>query len=204
MMHLLLVRHGETDWNIQRRYQGKKDVPLNDAGRRQAALIAPRLARYTIDAAYASDLRRAWETAAIISGALGIEVKPEPRLHEIGFGVIEGLTFDQAQARYPGVIPAWLSGEDVAPVGGESRHDFAARVEAFLDELKQAHRDETVLLVTHGGPIRQILRLALHLPPEGQWYFQIDNASVSELSLYDERPVIVRLNDTYHLNGVRS
>jgi broad specificity phosphatase PhoE len=200
-MHLLLVRHGETDWNVQRRYQGKKDVPLNDAGRRQAALVAPRLARYTIDAAYASDLSRAWETAAIIGQALSIEVKPEPRLHEIGFGVIEGLTFDQAQARYPGVIPAWVSGENVTPAGGESRHDFAVRVEAFLDELKQAHRNETVLLVAHGGPIRQILRLTLHLPPEGQWYFQIDNASVSELSLYDEQPVIVRLNDTYHLNG---
>lgn len=205
MLHLILVRHGETGWNLERRYQGQTDVPLSDVGRRQAALVAPRLAGRAIDAAYASDLQRAWDTASIIGQALGITATPEPRLREIKFGAIEGLTFDEAEALYPAMLIHWLEGGDGAPPGGETYQAFSARVQALLDGLKQVHRDQTVLLVAHGGPIRQMIRLALGLPPAGQWYFKVENASISELSLYGEQPMLLRLNDTAHLdNGHQS
>src|SRR5574342_1066726 len=101
MLHLMLVRHGESEWNAQRRYQGQSDVPLSALGRRQAQLVAGRLAGVKIDAAYASDLVRAWETASAIAEKSSLNVIPEPRLRELKFGVLEGLTFDEAQAQYP-------------------------------------------------------------------------------------------------------
>ena len=99
MLRLILVRHGETEWNAQRRYQGHSDVPLSALGRRQAARAAERLAALKIDAVYTSDLGRALETAEIIAEQRGLEVCAEPRLRELNFGVFEGLTFDEAQAQ---------------------------------------------------------------------------------------------------------
>jgi broad specificity phosphatase PhoE len=109
MLHLMLVRHGESEWNAQRRYQGQSDVPLSALGRRQAELIAERLAGGKIDAVYASDLARAWETARPIAEKNGLKVISEPRLRELKFGVLEGLTFDEAQAHYPEMMAAWLN-----------------------------------------------------------------------------------------------
>ena len=92
MLRLILVRHGQTDWNAQARYQGQADIPLNDVGRRQAAAVAQRLASEEIDILFASDLRRAWETGTAIATARGQTLLAEPRLREMDFGQWQGLT----------------------------------------------------------------------------------------------------------------
>ena len=199
MLHLILVRHGETSWNKQRRYQGQSDVPLNALGHRQAELAARRLADYDIDAIYASDLKRALETAEPIAVALGLAIKAEPRLRELNFGILEGMGFDEAHAKHPDVINAWIEDYDRAPEGGEGHTAFGERVRSFLEDLKRDHQGETVMLVAHGGSLAELIRQQLGLEPKKVWSFEMGNASVSELVIYDEEAVLKRLNDVSHL-----
>jgi len=198
MLHLILIRHGLTDWNAERRYQGQTDIPLNDMGREQAGRLAKRLAERTVDALYASDLKRAWETAETIGRAMEIEPVAEKRLRELGFGVIEGLTFEQAEARYPREMQAWVTDRTPLPEA-ELPDAFCERVQSLLDDLRQQHDKQTVMLVGHGGPLREMLRLAFELPPKGRWYFGTENVSLTELLVYDDHIRLLLMNDTCHL-----
>lgn len=198
MLHLMLVRHGETDWNVERRYQGQTNVPLSGLGRRQAELIAERLTAEKIDAVYASDLSRALETAQIIAGKSGLEVVPEPRLRELNFGILEGLTFDEAEAQYPEMIAAWLDDFNNTPEGAETIQAFRARIISLLDELKENHDEQAVLLVGHGGSLSEILRVVLELSQEKRWYLELENVSLSEVSISENYVSLKRLNDTCH------
>jgi broad specificity phosphatase PhoE len=199
VLHLILVRHGETEWNVQRRYQGQSDVPLSALGLRQAGLAAGRLTGQKIDAIYASDLKRALETARIIAEKNNLKVLPEPRLRELKFGVLEGLTFDEAQAKYPEMIDAWLEDYNRPPQGAETIDSLTARLDSMLNDLKQKHDGEIVLLVAHGGSLSELLRLVLGLSPQGRWYFDMENAGLSEVWVYDGHVSLKRLNDTCHL-----
>ena len=199
MLHLMLVRHGETEWNVQRRYQGQTDVLLSAIGRRQAHFVAERLAGQKIDAIYASDLSRAWETAQIIAEKSGLEVSPEPRLRELKFGILEGLTFDEAEAQYPEMIAAWLKDFNNTPEGAETIDAFNARIISLLDDLKEKHDEQIVLLVGHGGSLSEILRVVLGLSREKRWYLEMENASLSEVSIDEDFVSLNRLNDTCHL-----
>ena len=200
MLHLMLVRHGETEWNLQRRYQGQSDVPLSEFGQRQAELIAERLARHTIDAVYASDLKRAWETAGVISEKCGLEITSEPRLRELKFGILEGLTFDEAEAQHPEMIAAWLEDFNNTPQGAETIDLFNTRIISFLDDLKSKHDEQVVLLVGHGGSLSEILRVVLELSPDKRWYLEMENASLSEVLIAEDYVSLRRMNDTCHLN----
>ena len=199
VLRLLLARHGKTDWNAAGRYQGQADPPLNQSGRRQAGFLAARVAGRQIDAFYCSDLQRAQETATIVGKALRKKPVPDPRLREIGFGILEGLTFAEANARYAKIIVEWLDGDRAVLPGGESREAFSQRLLSLLEELKEKHNGQRLFLVTHGGAIRELLRLALGLPPQGHWSFTVENGSLSELELYGDRPLLRTLNDTSHL-----
>jgi broad specificity phosphatase PhoE len=199
MLHLILVRHGETEWNAQGRYHGQFDVPLSSVGRRQAERIAERLSSHKIDVIYASDLERAWETAAIIAAKHGLTVYAEPRLRELKFGVLEGLTFDEAQIQYPEMIAAWLKDFNRPPQGGETVDLFNARIISLLDELKQTHDEQTLLLVGHGGSLSEILRVVLDLSRAKRWYLEMENASLSEVLIAEDYVSLKRLNDTGHL-----
>ena len=204
MLHLNLVRHGETDWNLQRRYQGQSNVPLSAFGRRQAECVANRLANQKIDAVYASDLERAWETATIIAAKHTLQVCSEPRLRELKFGVLEGLTFDEAQIQYPDMITAWLRDFNHPPQGGETIDVFHARIISLLDDLKQKHDEQSVLLVGHGGSLSEILRVVLALSREKRWYLEMENASLSEVWIAEDYVSLKRLNDTGHLASLIS
>jgi len=203
VLHLILVRHGETEWNRQRRYQGQSDVPLSPLGEQQAKLLGEVLANRKIDAFYASDLKRAWDTAAIIAERCALSVQPEPRLREMKFGVLEGLTWDEAEIKYPQMLRAWLEDYNQPPEGGERLGEFSTRVISFRDELLKKYSDETILLVAHGGPLSELLRLTLDIPPERRLAFALDNASISEMLLgEDEYPLLKKLNDTCHLDSL--
>lgn len=204
MLRLVLVRHGQTDWNVQRRYQGQTDIPLNDIGKQQAEKLAPRMGEWSFDAAYVSDLSRAWLTAEIITEGMGLELQPDKRLREMGFGIVEGMTFEEMQAKYPEMVANWLTDRNKPPEGGESQDEFTARVQSLIDDLNHKHDGQTVLLVAHGGPLCEMIRLVMDLPPDGRWYFKMENTSLTELVLYDNSPELRRLNDVAHLNGLRS
>jgi broad specificity phosphatase PhoE len=155
---LLLARHGETDWNRDGRWQGHTDTTRNDRGREQARELAERLDGEPIAAVYASDLRRAHETAQIVAGRLGLPVVTDERLREINFGRWEGLTTPELEARYPEDVARWRADDGNGSfAGGETYVAMGERVVAALEEIGSAHPDEQVLVILHGGPIRGLL-----------------------------------------------
>jgi probable phosphoglycerate mutase len=158
---LILIRHGETDWNAQHRWQGHSDTPLNDAGRLQAGRLATELEH--LDAVYSSDLARARETAEIIAGSLGLEIRLDPRLRERSFGAWEGLTTEEIESSFPDEQRRWRTGIGAGAADAESFEAFAARVSSFVEEVGRRHVDEDVLVVAHGGTIRVIHALAAGL-----------------------------------------
>ncbi len=158
MATLLLVRHGETDWNRDGRWQGHSDTHLNDVGREQALRVAGEL--HDVDVVYSSDLARARETAEIIAGALGIDIRFDPRLRERSFGAWEGLTAPEIESDFAEAHARWLAGDGAGADDAEPFAAFGARVTGFIEEALERHPDETVLVVAHGGSIRVIHALA--------------------------------------------
>jgi broad specificity phosphatase PhoE len=148
---LLLVRHGETDWNRDLRYQGHADPPLNEAGREQARELARTLARVDLDAAYTSDLRRAAETAEIILAGRDVPLFADRGLRELDVGSWSGLTRIEIEQRFPGA----------ARHDGETSEAHLQRVLATVQRIAERHPDERVLIVTHGGSLRALRRHAL-------------------------------------------
>ena len=199
MKRLLLVRHGETIWNMEQRLQGQIDIPLNDTGREQARKLAERLAGERLDWICSSDLQRAMETAAIIAAPHALEVRAEPRLRQFHLGVFQGKTPDEIEAYFGGKPTAeqWEN-----PPGGESVEAYHARLRAWLDDIRRDDRGEIALAVAHGHVLRMVIALALEIDLTKAWRFTISNASLSELHFRDDGAVLYRLNDAGHLNHV--
>jgi broad specificity phosphatase PhoE len=158
MTHFCLVRHGQTDWNLEGRYQGQTDIPLNEAGRIEARSLAETLQGMRFGAVYSSDLVRARETADIIAAQVVLPVQIDVRLREINQGVWEGLQVDFIRSHYAGL---WQQ-RDVDPAsmrapGGETVNEVAQRMYAALDEIAAVHPDGSVLLVSHGLSLATIL-----------------------------------------------
>jgi uncharacterized phosphatase len=160
---LILVRHGETDWNAQRRYQGLQDIPLNENGKVQAMEAGINLASTPISAAYTSHLQRAIETAEIITAGKDLQVSPFPDLHEGSFGILEGQTIDAVRNAYADRIRIFegLANQEklkfkITPCA-ESGFEVVQRVLPRLEEIALRHPDEHVLVVTHGGVIRSLI-----------------------------------------------
>lgn len=151
MTILTLVRHGQTDWNLQRRYQGQKDIPLNDEGMRQAKALAVQLAGESFDAIYSSDLQRALQTAQEVHKGRNIDLIKDVRLREICFGEWEGELFQEMFSRYRDRFE--LSRADPSTImapGGESVAQVAERTSALADEINRLYPSGKVLVVTHG------------------------------------------------------
>lgn len=151
MTQLILVRHGQTDWNITRRYQGQKDIPLNAEGLRQAKALASMLSAEVFDAIYSSDLQRALQTARLLLDDRGIPLVTDIRLREIGFGEWEGEIFHDMLAKYPDRFEISRSDPSIAMApGGESVEQVAARTSSMADEISRLYPSGRVLVVTHG------------------------------------------------------
>ncbi len=208
---LLIIRHGQTDWNQKGRFQGQSDLPLNSLGLRQVQAAgwaaAQALNGEQPQAIYASDLRRAWQSAEAVHTALpnnvSIPLIAEPRLREMSFGDWEGMTYAEIQARYSGALQRWEADlENIAPPNGETLRQMVERVQAALNDLLQAHPNGTTLLVGHGGPLQLLIALMLGLPPARFWQIHLSNASLSELRIYPEGAILNLLNCTSHLKGI--
>jgi alpha-ribazole phosphatase len=199
-MRLLIARHGLTTWNSEGRFQGQTDISLNNTGRRQAIALANRLAREDIDAIYASDLSRAWETALAIVAHHSCRLYAEPGLREMSFGDWEGLTYAEIQGRDAQLLKHWEADElNVSAPSGETLQQIATRVKSALERLIADHPDETVLVVAHGGALQVLLCQALGLPPQSYWQFHLDQASLSEVRIYPQGAILNLFNDTCHL-----
>jgi alpha-ribazole phosphatase len=202
-MRLLLVRHGETEWNAALRYMGQNAVPLNERGRAQARAVAERLAPDQPAALYTSDLARAAETAAILGERLGVAPRAMPELREIDVGQWEGLTPEELYRRYPDHMKEYdRDPARTVRLGGESYAQLQQRALQALTTIQNAHRvGETVLAVSHGGTIRALLCHVIGLDLAHFGRLWLDNASLSELRLSASGWRLARLNDTAHLEG---
>jgi broad specificity phosphatase PhoE len=184
---IVLVRHGETDWNRDNRFQGHADPPLNEAGRGQARALGAELAGAAFAALYTSPLRRASETARILSGALGLEPRVSDALQEVDVGSWSGLTRSEVEARFPEGYRRWLEyghGWD----DGETYEELGARVVAGLFRIAADHPHARVLAVTHGGPIRSALAAAAGVDFEEarRSINVLGNCATVEIALRDE------------------
>ena len=199
MLKILLVRHGLTQWNQEKRYLGSSDIPLNTEGKHQVSLLSIKLKSRPIDLILSSELQRAIETANMITVDREIPINTDLRLNEINFGVFEGLTFAEAQSNNPEMLSAWLEDYDLPPEGGQSFSSFSETIQKLIDYLENIAEEKSILIVSHGGVIREILRLTLGLPQDKHWSFQIDPASLSEVHIDQNNSTIIQLNDTNHL-----
>lgn len=204
---LVLVRHGETAWNRDRRIQGHLDTPLNDEGLRQARAAARRLAadahRARAGAAppalVASDLQRCRQTAEPIAAALGVEPAFDARLRERHFGVFQGRTYAEILRDDAARAARWQARDpDLEIEGGESLRVFARRVEDVLASLAAAHAGRTLVVVTHGGVLDVVHRLARGLALEAPRDFEIANASLNRLRFDGDRFALVAWGEVSH------
>ena len=201
---IYLIRHGETDWNLNGRWQGHADVPLNDVGRAQARRLAERLRASgpRFDAIYSSDLQRAWETARTVAAAVGVSPRPMPELREIDVGTWSGRTNAEIRAADADAYERIRSGEDLARGGGERFLDLYTRVVGVAERLTAVHPGATLALVTHGGPVRALL---LHAARDKNGVkaqqLHIGNTSVTILARDGAGWEIGRVNDMTHLEA---
>jgi broad specificity phosphatase PhoE len=202
-LRLLLLRHGETAWNRERRYQGWTDTPLSAEGLVQAEAAARELKEHAFAAVYASPLRRARDTAQAIAASHGLQVETDPAFKELGFGRWEGLTLDEARARDTALYEGWAATPHlVSPPEGESLVQARLRVLAGLERLRAGHHGETVCLVAHGIPVRILILEALGLGLDRIWSLHSAPAGISELEFSDDWTALHRMNTLVHLDTV--
>jgi probable phosphoglycerate mutase len=200
---LLLIRHGETDDNHNRIFQGQGGEGLNARGREQAARLAARLAgpqRVKLHALYCSDLARARETADILGQALALSPVEEPGLREVDLGAWQGLDDDEVAIRFPDEWEAWKSGRDIKRGGGESYAEVAARVAGTLDRLVEKHRGQVIGVVSHGAAIKVFVARVIGLPLERLRFFMAaTNTALNLIDIGEGGAKLVIWNDAAHL-----
>lgn len=202
---LLLLRHGETAWNLSGRWQGQAaDTPLTELGREQARIVASRLRVYPIRAIYSSDLLRAFETAQIVGQRLGLAPVAEPALRESDIGAWTGLTWREITERFPDEVTAMYAGQEVRRGGGESYGELQARLAAAAEGIAAQHPGQTVLLVSHGAALRSLVAHALDASLAQMHRIAIGgNAALSVVQMRHGHLRLVSYNDTAHLgNGM--
>ena len=200
-MRLILARHGETESNRQRLALGRADVPLNDTGRLQAQALARCLQAVPFAAVYSSPLRRAYDTARAIAEAHDLAVEVDDGLVEMDVGEMDGRSLDEMRQRDPDFLRRWLGpeGATLRMPGGESLQEVQDRAWDALQRIAERHPEDTVCAVSHNFTIHVLLCRALGLPIADFRRFRHDLAALSVLDLTGDRAVLVRLNDTCHL-----
>lgn len=200
LTRICLVRHGETEWNAERRIQGQIDIGLNETGRRQAVAAGRWLKRAGIVALYSSDLKRAWTTAESIGAEIGLVPKAVPEMRERRYGVFEGLTYDEARERYPDGYGAFEGrNADYAFENGESLTAMFVRVTDRLKAIAAGHAGQSVAVVLHGGVLDVINRFVRGNPLEMPRDFLIPNAGINWISVSDGAWHLDTWGETDHL-----
>lgn len=201
---ILLIRHGETAWNAEKRLQGHLDIALNAEGERQAALLGAALAGEPIDHIISSDLQRARQTAEALARVRGAQVGIDPALRERCYGGFEGLLYSEIAARFPREFAAWQARDVDAelPPGnnrGESFREFYERTTGAIARHAAAHAGKTIALVAHGGVLECAYRAALGLSLETPRDFKVLNASVNRFVMEEGVLKLVSWGEVSHL-----
>ena len=198
-----LVRHGETDWNATRRLQGHTDIDLNTRGLTQAKKMAQALKRISLqfDVLYTSDLRRAAKTAEAIERLFQTTAIKNAALRERHLGALQGLTIDEAPQREPELWKSHLSRNTEENLrNGESIQQFADRIKIALEQIYKKHNGKTILLVSHGGALDMMYRIASNQPLDAEKAVAVPNASLNWLSHYGLKWNVDGWADTSHLD----
>lgn len=200
MTRFIIVRHGETTWNREGRYQGQKDTPLSPFGREQGEMVARALRDIPLQAAYASPLRRAYDTAVMCARYHGIPVQRDERLLEINHGAWEGLQAAEVEARYPELLRKWhTTVVDVRMPGGETLAEVQRRAVAAIYDIAARHDGQTVLVVGHDAVNKAVLCHCLDISLAHFWQIKQDNTCINVVEYQDGRFRMVLLNSTAHL-----
>src|SRR6056297_444566 len=197
---IVLVRHSETEWNKNSRYQGVMDVDLNEKGQKQAQQLYEFLKDEEFDTIYSSTLKRAYETIQDIAKYQNKEVITIADLMEIDFGKWEGLTFSEIEKDYPDLAKKWAKDPTCCkPPEGEHIKEVEQRVGKTIDKIVDDNPDQKILIATHGGIVRIVFAYLLDLPLSRIFSIEVENVSISRIKFYKHYPVVKLLNSTYHL-----
>jgi probable phosphoglycerate mutase len=201
---LYLVRHGESTWNAQARYQGQLDTPISELGQEQSRALARRLASEGLDVVYTSPLARSVGTARLIADALEIEVREEPRFIEIHHGEWQGMYVREVEEKFGDLLKLWKTHPSRAQMpGGESFDDVMQRALEATGEILDRHAGQRVAVVSHDIPLKAIIVDALKMDRDNSWALGFENGAFSVVE-YGSRKRLTALNDIYHLDGIRS
>lgn len=202
---IVAIRHGQTEWNVERRFQGHMDSPLTALGLRQAVAVAESFGGETVDAIYSSDLGRAMRTAEAVAEVTGAPVFLEKRLRELHYGILEGRTADDFRAGHPEVAELFFARRESCSVpGGETLRERHDRVVAFFEEVAASAPGGRLVVITHGGVLDSLFRHVVGLDLAAPRRFELPNGG---RNVVERRPDGWRLRawgDTRHLNGLRS
>ena len=201
---LILIRHGETPHNRDKRYQGHRDTPLTKKGKRQTRKIALRLRDEPLDAIYSSDLKRTRYLAEIINSYHSLKINILSELREINFGDWEGKTYNEIQREWKGLLSGWEKEPSKIKIPkGESIKDLAGRVRSTTKKIVSNYPDQRIAIVTHGGPIRIILMDALGRGADNWWKTITSNGGISIIEYRGKKAKVLLQNDTSHLKENR-
>jgi len=199
------VRHGETEWNRAGRQQGHQDSPLTPTGVRQAELLADGLGGKRIEAMYSSDLGRAIQTAEIIAKRLDLKIRPDIRLRERNLGILQGLTRDQFELRYPEEFYRFNAADaDYVVPGGESLRQLFDRCVSCAEEIAGKNKGKCILIVGHGGVLRSLFHKATDTPPAGLRRFSLYNAAINLFRITEGSWILDTWGETAHLRELRA
>ncbi len=201
LTRIILVRHGQTEWNRVECFRGHADVPLNDTGLAQAEATGKRVAaEWQPRAVYTSPLSRAVKTAEAIARRVDLPVEVHPALEDIDYGGWLGLTPDEARARWPDIVEAWYGAPQTAQIpGGETLVHLRARAMAGVAELAARHAGQTIVLVGHTVINRIILLGVLGLGNDRFWRIRQDTCAINVFEVEGGEYTLASLNDTCHV-----
>jgi probable phosphoglycerate mutase len=199
-VRLIVIRHGETPYNVEDRLTGQSDIPLSNLGEQQAFAVAAYLSTEQLDVIVSSDLQRARATAMAVAQYHELTLQEDPLLRELSLGQWEGRTMAEIEASEPDLVQRRLADPFTsAPEGGETLLQFRDRIARALENWYRYHPESTVVWVTHAGVIGVLICHVLEIDLKRRWQFHHDNASVTELSVVGPRISLVRLNETAFL-----
>ena len=200
---LVVIRHAETEWNIQNKFQGHLDSKLTLPGIKQAEAIADTLKGEAYDVIYSSDLERAKQTAEIIARRLNLKVHTEKDLREINLGVMQGLKKDEFIIKYPEVISKYHADPEYVIPGGESKLQLYNRVTGILEKIVRKHKGHNILLVAHGGVLDCIIRYTFDIPLNKRRNFSLFNASINRFAVENGEWKLESWGETSHMRDIQ-
>jgi len=203
MVKVILIRHGETDWNTKQIFRGRKDIPLNEVGLAQAKAVGVSLSDIQIDAVYSSPLGRALETAKVLAESRSLEVELEEGFIDIDFGKWQGITHEKVKEEYESLYEMWLKNPQMVTFpGGESLKDVRKRSIEALEKVINKHTGKMLAIVSHRVLNKVLLCSVLGLELSHFWYIKQDTCAINRFEYKDERFYLTLLNDTCHLKKV--